>query len=51
MVDVNMRLMLPKVIGEKKNYGLKAFKVIKEPWTQDASKHLKKGKVNRNKGI
>jgi hypothetical protein len=50
MVDDHMKPMLPKVIGGKLFYGLKAFKTIKGPWTQETSKHLKKGGVKGNKG-
>jgi hypothetical protein len=51
MLDVNMKPMQLKIIEKKIIYGLKAFKAIKGPRTQEASKHLKKGGVKGNKGI
>jgi hypothetical protein len=29
----------------------RSFKAIKRPWTKEASKHLKEGRVKGNKGI
>jgi hypothetical protein len=45
MVDVDMNLMPLKVIGREA-----CLWVIKGYWTHKVSKHLKEGRVKRNKG-
>jgi len=49
MVDVDMNMMPPRIIGREACYRLEVFQG--SPRTQKACKHLKEGGVKGNKGI
>jgi hypothetical protein len=51
MVDVDLNSTLPKIVGGRFVYKLKSFWAIKGSWTQKASKHLKDGEIEGNKGL